>query len=72
MIQKLSYLQPIYHLVMSEHESKLINHAVCANRTTNKLKLRVVGVVEDEMVLIEVGQTRTSNATRQLNNAVLD
>lgn len=57
---------------MSEHENKLIHYAVHPNCSTNKLELGVIGVVEDEMVLIEVGQPRTSNATGHLNKPILE
>lgn len=51
---------------MGERENELVNDAIRAHRSANQLQGCVVGVVEDEVVKIEVAQARTSNASGQL------
>ena len=55
---------------MCEFEDKLIDYTIDANRATDKLKIRVCRVVEDEVVSVERGQTAPSYATSQLFNTV--
>lgn len=51
---------------MSEAEDKLIHNPVSANRATDQLERRIIGVAVDEMMEIEVTQVRSPNTASQL------
>jgi len=46
--------QPINNFIMRKAEYKLINHAIYTNCSTHELKLRVLGVIEDKMITVEI------------------
>ena len=54
---------------MCEFEDKLIDYTIDANRATDKLKIRVCRVVEDEVVSVEDAQIASSDAASELSNA---
>ena len=47
-------LQPIQLPVVSKFENELVNYSVNSNRSTNQLQFGICGVVEYEVVAIEV------------------
>jgi hypothetical protein len=63
-------LQPIKLPIVCELEDELVNHAIDANCPTDKFKVSIGGVVEDEAVSIEGCQTTSSYTTSQLCKTV--
>lgn len=51
---------------MSKFENELINNPINAHGPTNEFKLGVRGIVEDEIMLIEMGQLSATYATSHL------
>lgn len=51
---------------MGEAEDEFIYNAVNGNRPANKLKTGVGGVVEDEIMSIEIAQWTAAHAARKL------
>lgn len=60
------YAQPVKLPIVRELEDELIDHTVDSNGTTDKIKRRIRGVVEDEVVSVESRKTASSNASGQL------
>ena len=54
---------------MREFEDELVDHAVDAYRSTDKLQVGVRRVVEDEVVSVEDAQVVSSDAASELSNA---
>jgi len=46
--------QPINNFVVRKAEYELVDHAVDANGPAHELELSVLGVVEDEVMTVEV------------------
>ncbi len=59
-------LQPINHFVMSETEYKLVNHSVYPDGSADELELCVFGIVEYEMISVEILQSFSPNTTGHL------
>lgn len=55
---------------MSKLEDELIDDTIDSHGPTDQLKFGVCGIVEDEIVLIEVGELGTAYATSQLIQVV--
>jgi hypothetical protein len=47
-------VQPVNNFVVREAEDELVDHAVHTYCSTDELELRVFGVIEDEMMAVEV------------------
>jgi hypothetical protein len=62
--------QPIELPIVCEFKDELVDHTVDANRATDKLKISICRIVEDEVVPIEGGQTAPSYTSSQLFNTV--
>lgn len=62
------HLQPIDRLIVREAENELVDHSVDAHSSTDKLHGRILGVAEDEVVTVEVGETISSYATSHGRN----
>jgi hypothetical protein len=54
---------------MREFEDELVDHAVDAYRSTDKLQVGIRRVVEDEVVSVEDAQIVSSDAASELSNA---
>lgn len=48
---------------MSEAEDEFIHHTVCTDRSADQIEPRVVGVVENEVVQVEVAQSSPTDTT---------
>jgi hypothetical protein len=55
---------------MCEFEDELVNHTIDANRATDKLKISIRRIVENEVVPIKGRQIAPSHAASQLFKAV--
>lgn len=51
---------------MSQTEDEFIHDPVGAHGAAHEFEARIVGVVEDEVVEVEVAQTSSANASSQL------
>lgn len=60
------FLHPVDHLVVSELEYELVDDTIDTNSPAGKLELGVGRIVEDEIVLIKVGQLCATDATGHL------
>jgi hypothetical protein len=58
--------QPINNFVVRKAEDELVDHAVDANGPAHELELSVLGVVEYEMVTIEVCECFSADAACHL------
>lgn len=59
-------LQPVDLHIMCELVEEFIDDSVNPDRATNQFQLSVLGILEDEVVLVEVRQSVPPNAPRQL------
>lgn len=64
---ELIFLHPVNHLVMSELENELVDDTIDADSPTGQFELGVGRVIEDEVVLVKVGELCTTNATGHLD-----
>lgn len=60
------YLQPVDLFVVSEAEDELVHDPIGANRAADQLQRCIIRIAVDEVVKVEVAQTRSSNASGQL------
>ena len=60
--------QPVYDRIMCEFEDELIDHAIDADCTADKLQLRVLGVAEDKVVCVEVGEIFAADTSCNLDD----
>jgi hypothetical protein len=51
---------------VSEFVDELVNHTVNAYRATNEVKCGIEGVVEDEVISVELRKTASADAAGQL------
>lgn len=51
---------------MSETKDKLVDDSVRTDCPADEFKRSIVGIIEDEVVEIEVAETSSSNASSQL------
>jgi hypothetical protein len=51
---------------MSETKDKLVDDSVCTDCPADEFERSIVGIIEDEVVEIEVAETSSSNASSQL------
>lgn len=61
--------QPVELTVMREFEDELVDHAVDAYCSTDKLQVGIRRVIEDEVVSVEDAQIISSDAASELSNA---
>lgn len=61
------YSQPVNLFVMGNTEVELVNHSINSNRSTDEFETCIVGVVEDEVMQVELGQAGSPNASGQLH-----
>ena len=61
--------QPVKFTVMREFEDELVDHAVDAYCSTDKLQVGIRRVIEDEVVSVEDAQIISSDAASELSNA---
>lgn len=55
---------------MGTLEYEFINHSIDAHRAAHQLKFSVCGVVEDEVVPVEIGEVRPTHAASERGNMV--
>jgi hypothetical protein len=60
-------VQPVNNFVVREAEDELVDHAVDAYCSTDELELRVFGVIEDEMMAVEVCQCFSADSACHLS-----
>lgn len=56
---------------MREGEYELVYDPVDTHRATDKLQGCVIGIIEDEMIQVEIAQSRTANSTGHLYSVSL-
>lgn len=52
---------------MGEFVDELVNHTVNAYRATNKIKRSIEGIVEDEVISVELCETTSADTASQLD-----
>lgn len=62
-------LQPGNLLVVRKAKDELVHNAVYPDRSTNKLKRRIIGIIPDEMMPVEVGQSRAPDSSGHLQSS---
>jgi hypothetical protein len=60
-------LQPVNLTIVGEFVDELVNHTVNAYRATNKIKRSIQGIVEDEVISVELCETASADTTSQLD-----
>jgi hypothetical protein len=63
-------LQPVDHSVVGEAEDELVDDSIGADGSADELELRVLRVVEDEMVCVECRESFPPNSTSYLQTSV--
>lgn len=52
---------------MGKFVDELVNHTVNTYRSTNKIKRSIEGIVEDEVISVELCETASADTASQLN-----
>lgn len=61
-------LQPVNGLAMGKLVDEFVNDTVDADCSADQLKLRVIGVLENEVVPVEVAEAFTADAASHLKD----
>jgi c-di-GMP-binding flagellar brake protein YcgR len=61
------YSHPVHLLDVRKDENELIDNSISSDGPTDQFQSRVVGIIEDEVIKIEVTQSRSTNTPRQLS-----
>lgn len=61
------YPQPVNLFVVCETKDELVDHPIDAHSSANEFKCCVIGIVEDEMVEIELAQASSADPSGQLH-----
>lgn len=59
-------LHPVNHLVVGKLEDEFIDDTIYSHGSTDELEFGVCGVVEDEIVLVKVGELGAAYTASQL------
>jgi hypothetical protein len=60
-------IQPVNNFVVRETKYEFVDHAIYAHCPANKLELRVFGIIEDKVIMVEICYCYSADAACHLS-----